>query len=95
MPVLVRQGDDTFTDVYGSKFYIGPDGTFPIHHRISTKPIVTYNNEQWGIEKIVYYAVKGKRLWVFHPTDRTLVRIQTPVNLGEVASTLDCPRYIS
>jgi len=94
IPVKVHNGYDVFTSNYGSKFDFKPTGAFPISSS-ATKPIIVrtaamaaYANPKYGEEKRKYHAVKGKRLWVFHPIDRTLVRVQTPIDSvsGELAS---------
>jgi len=80
MPVLVHHGSGIYTSNTGSKFHISTAGTFP-RARFAPKPIVVNRPYavQYGAEKSRYYAVKGKRLWVFHPIDRTLIRVKTPI----------------
>jgi len=82
MPVLVWDGNTKYTTNEGSKFHITTAGAFPLS-QVAPKPLITYTYDEG---KRRYYAVKGKRLWVFHPIDRTLNRVKTPINLVHLAS---------
>jgi len=80
MPVLVHDDFNVYTYIYGSKFKISTEGTFPTSGKPAKTIIANRCYASWyGVEQSRHYAVRGKRLWVFHPIDRTLIRVQTPI----------------